>query len=173
MLHMIQKCSIIKVLGVFFREPREVHFVREISREIGLAPTSVRKHIVELEKEELIMKKKAKPFDGYVANRDDERFLFYKRVWNINSLFELNEKLIGSFHPKAIVVFGSYSRGEDVEESDIDIMIISKVKKEINLGKFERELKRKINIMVVDSIGKLEKRIQSKIRNGIVLHGEI
>ena len=168
---MEQKCSYLKVLEVFFIEPTTTHFIKEIGKKINLAPTSVRNHIKDLFAKNLIKKKKAKPFDGFIANRENEEFIFYKRVYNLYSLKELSKFLTSSFWPKLIVVFGSYARGEDIEESDIDILIISKTKKEINLEKFEKKLKKKINLLIIDKLEKLDKSIIKKIYNGIVLHG--
>ena len=158
---------------MFFREPTSAHFMREIGKKINLAPTSVRNNIKEMERADLIKIKELKPFNGFSANRDNEQFLFYKKVYNFYTLYGLKKKLIESFHPKAIIVFGSYSRGEDIETSDIDVLIISKVKKEINLEKFEKEIMREINILVVDNLNKLDEKIQKKIRNGFMLYGEI
>jgi DNA-binding MarR family transcriptional regulator len=45
---MVQKCSLIKVSEVFFAEPTTTHFIKEISKKINLAPTSVRKNIKDL-----------------------------------------------------------------------------------------------------------------------------
>ena len=80
MYMMEQKCSLINVLKVFFIEPNTVHFIKEISRNINLAPTSVKNHIKTLLKENLIKTKQAKPFNGFIANRENDDFLFYKRV---------------------------------------------------------------------------------------------
>ncbi len=170
---MIQKCSLLRVLEVFYKEPITIHFIREISREINLATTSVRNNINSLKKEELIIEKKSKPFNGYVANRDNEKFLFLKRAYNLSTLYELKEIIENSIHPLAIILFGSYSKGEDIEPSDIDILVLSKVKKEINLESLEKKLKRKINIIIVKDLKEFDKPMIKKIYNGIVLHGEI
>lgn len=170
---MIQKCSNIRVLEVFFKEPTTIHFIREIGREINLAPTSVKIIVNELLKSGLIATKKSKPFDGYISNRENELFLFYKRAYNLSTLYELKQLIIESLHPKAIIFFGSYSRGEDIETSDIDLVIISNISKNIKLKSLEEKLKRKINIMVVDDLKKFDKPIIKRIYNGIVLHGEI
>lgn len=170
---MIQKCSFINVLEVFFQEPTSIHFIREISKKINLASTSTRNNIKELLKSNLIIKKKSSPFDGFIANRDNEDFLWYKKAYNLYSLNSVAKEIINSIHPKAIVLFGSYSKGEDIESSDIDIVIISKVKKDINLSLFERKLKRTINLMIIDNLRLLDQNIQKKINNGIVLYGEI
>ena len=41
----------------------------------------------------------------------------------------------------AIILFGSYSRGEDIASSDIDIAIIGAKKKESSFFQFEKRLK--------------------------------
>ena len=168
---MLQKCTLIKVLEVFFVEPTTIHFVKEISKRIKLAPTSVRNHIKWLLKNNLIKREKAKPFAGFVANRDCEDFIFYKRVYNLYSLKELAEFLVSSLYPKVLVVYGSYVIGEDTEWSDIDIFILSKTKKELDLKRFESKLKRKIHLLTVDNLSKLDKNMLKKIYNGIVLYG--
>lgn len=168
---MVQKCSLLKVLEVFFIEPTTIHFVKEISKKIKLAPTSVRNHIKELLKEGLIKRKKAKPFNGFIANRENDSFIFYKRVYNLYSLKNLIDFLVKSYYPKLIVVYGSYSLGEDVENSDIDIFILSKSKKEVNLKEFEEKLKRKIHLLITKDLEKLDTRLRKKVWNGIVLYG--
>lgn len=170
---MVQKYIYIKVLKVFFEEPNEIHFIKEISRKINLAHTSVRLIIKDLISENLILKKKSKPFDGYVANRENDDFIYYKKIYNLFSLNELKKELIETIAPNAIVLFGSYSKGEDIESSDIDILILSKSKKEINVSNFEKKLKRMINIMQINNLSKLDKNIIKKINNGIILYGEI
>ncbi|GIU68252.1 MAG: hypothetical protein KatS3mg001_102 [Candidatus Pacearchaeota archaeon] len=168
--HMV-KCSYIRVLEVFFREPTTIHFIKEISKKIKLAHPSVRNYIRELTKKGLIIKRKSKPFDGYVANRENDSFIWLKMSYNILSLKELRDKIINELHPKAIILFGSYLRGEDVESSDIDFFVVSKIKKEIDFSKFESVLKRRIRVIILDDFSKLDKNIQKKIKNGLVLYG--
>jgi predicted nucleotidyltransferase len=170
---MIQKCSYLAVLEIFFKEPNNMHFIREISKKINLAHTSVRKNIKDLIKDRMILKKKSKPFDGYVANLENEMFLFYKRVYNLYSIYDLRNFLIESLSPKAIVLFGSYATGRDREESDIDILIISKTNKILNVSKFEKGLQREINIICVNSLNKIDKPLKEKIINGISIYGGI
>lgn len=170
---MVQICSLLDVLAVFFREPARIHFIKEISREIKLAHTSVRNHIRRLENEGLIIKKESKPFDGYVANRENEKFIHFKQSYNFLSVYELKSCLVESLHPKAIIVFGSYSRGEDIEESDIDLLIVSKVQKSIALDKFEKKLGRKINLAFVKNLNALNKNVRDNVLNGWVIYGGI
>ena len=169
---MIQKCNYGRVLEIFFKEPTKIHFIREISKIISLAQTSVRNHIKEIEKEGLIIKKESNPFDGFVANRENEKFLSYKQIYNLYSLFDI-EKEIRESGPKAIILFGSYQKGEDIEESDIDILIISKVKKEINLEKYEKKLLRKVHLTLIKDINELDDNLKNNIKNGWIIYGKI
>ena len=169
---MVQLCSRMKVLEIFFIEPTKIHFIKEISKRINLAHTSVRKYIKEFLKEGLIKKKEASPFNGFVANRENEDFIYYKRIYNLYSLKKMTYTIINKLYPKTVILFGSYSRGEDTEASDIDLIIISK-SKNIKLDNFEKELKREINAIIISRLDKLEKNMIKKIYNGIVLYGEI
>ena len=167
------KCSYDRVLEVFFKEPIKIHFIKEISKKISLAHTSVRNHVREIEKNGLIMKKHAKPFDGFISNRESERFLFEKQIYNLYSLFEVKMELVLKLAPKAIILFGSYQKGEDIEESDIDLLVISKVKKEVVLEKYEKKLERKIHITFIGDIAELEKNLKDNVKNGWILYGKI
>jgi predicted nucleotidyltransferase len=170
---MIHKCSYLNILEIFFKEPTTIHFIREIGRKINLAQTSVRNHIKDQKINNLVISKKSKPFNGYIANRENEDFVFYKQAYNFYSLLELKKLIVNTLQPKAVIIFGSYSRGEDLEESDIDILIITKVKKEVETKKLEKKMSRKINLIYKESLENLEEPIKSKVLNGWVIHGEI
>lgn len=170
---MTQKCSLIAVLEIFFKEPTQIHFIKEIGKKINLAPTSVKNNTEALLKEELIKKINSKPFNGLIANRENQKFLDYKQVYNLFSLIQLKEEIINKIGPKTIILFGSYQRGEDIENSDIDVLIISKIKKNLNLSIFEKNLSRKIHLTFADNLEKLEKGIKENVKNGWVIHGRI
>ncbi len=168
---MVQKSSFLAVLEVFFTEPTSIHFIKEIGRQIDLAPTSVRASIISLLKLKLIKNKKGRPFDGFVADRENEDFIYYKRVYNLYAVKELKHAIVEANYPALLVLFGSYSIGEDVEISDIDIFVLSKTRKEMNFKEFEKKLKRAINVMIVDDFDAIDDDIKKKIINGIVLYG--
>ena len=167
---MVQKNSYLETLKIFFQEPTNIHFIKEISKKINIAPTSIRNNIKQILEEKLIIPKKSKPFDGFIANRNNEKFIFAKRIYNLSSLEEIKNYIEKNIFPKLFLVFGSYSLGEDIENSDIDLIIISKSKK-IDLSKFEKKLKKEINLIIVDNLNKLEKPILNKAYNGFVLCG--
>lgn len=172
MFSMVQKCSLWKVFEVFVDEPLKIHYIKEIAKKINLAPTSVKNHLITLSKENLIIKKKGERFFGFIANREKD-FLFYKKIFNIMKIKEsgLLDFLINSLYPQTIILYGSYFRGEDIEDSDIDFLIISKTEKRLEIEKFEKDLKRKIHIITEPNLKKLPEEFKSEVINGLVLYG--
>ena len=173
---MLQKCSILKVANVFFNEPTKEHYLIEISKKSKLAHTSVKKHLLTLKElsviKESIEEKGNRKFPLYKANLENKTFKFYKKVYNITKLKELGliEFLKNKLMPKSIILFGSYSRGEDIEDSDIDIFIECK-KEEIDISKFKKHLNRNIQLHFKDNFKEYSKELKNNILNGIILDG--
>jgi predicted nucleotidyltransferase len=164
--------SVWNVFEVFSNEPLKIHFIKEISRKINLAPTSVRKHLETLEKQNILLKKQGDRFKGYIANRDSEEFLFSKKVLNIYKIYQsrLVDYIYDVCVPNSIILFGSFSIGEDIEKSDIDIFVESKEKK-LDLSKFKKILNKEINLFFNPDINKLNNELKNNILNGTVLKG--
>ncbi len=173
---MLQKSSTFSVLEQFFNEPTKQHYLMELARAIPLAHTSVSRILKELEKEKIINKKlqvkNSRTFPVYQANINLEKYKQYKKIHNLQSIFEsgLIQTIQSQVFSETTVLFGSYSRGEDTETSDIDIFIQGK-EKNINTQKFEKLLHRKIQIHFAKNITKLPKELQLNIINGILLDG--
>ncbi len=169
---MIQKCSVWKVFAHLAKNPAKRYQVRELSREINLAPTSINLHLKELENSNLAKREKIGIYWSYKANFDDENFRFYKKILNLINIKEsgIIMGLENIATPDAIVLFGSYAKGEDTEKSDIDIFLLAK-EKGINLGKYEAKLGRAIHLFFSEDLNKLPNELQNNILNGIILSG--
>ena len=72
-----------------------------------------------------------------------------------------------------IILFGSYARGEDGKGSDIDIAVIGRKEKQLDLKKFEKTLNREIIVQFYDSWKKIHEHLRNNILNGIVLSGSV
>ena len=161
---------------VFFINPDKIHYLMDISRKIGIAHTSVKSNLVKLIKlgliEEVKEKKGTRIFPVYMAKKEDKSFRKYKKMHNLSFLLEskLIEFIEEKLAPKCIVLFGSYSRGEDTENSDIDIFVECK-KEELNVKSFEKNLGRKIELHFSESFASYPKELKNNIINGIVLTG--
>lgn len=173
---MIQKSSIEKCMAFFCDYPSNDHTLKDISLGIDLAHTSVKKAVMDLKKQDLVKvkteKKGARIFPLYSANFNNMNFKKYKTLFNLRKLLDsgLINFLSDLIMPRAIVLFGSYLKGEDTEESDIDIFIESKEEK-LNLSKFEKILKRKIQIHFKQDFNDYPRELKNNILNGYVLYG--
>lgn len=169
---MLKKDNRTKILNIFLEDPLEQFQLREISRKTKLAPKSVKNYLKELEKENIIKKIIYKNYPVYKANRENEQFILLKRLNNIKEIEEsgilkyLEDKCI----PDTIILFGSFSKGEDIKNSDIDLFLQAK-EQTINLAKYESKIHRKISLFFSENFNKLSKELKNNIANGIILKG--
>ena len=170
---MIEKSTIQKVLAVFFDNPSREFHLRELSRLLKLSMPTIISATDKLAKESLILKKKGKVITKVMANRSYIDFARLKRLHNLELIYKsgiMNHFSESYNQPKAIILFGSFSRGEDIEKSDIDIAIITNKKLNLNLQKYENILKKVISVHEVN-LDKISKEFKSNLANGIVLEG--
>ena len=161
-----------KVLIPIFKYPTKGLGIREISRLSSVSHPSVLKIINGLAKEGMVRVEKREKLHLVKGNFENEDFLELKRLYNLLSLKELTDFLKERFDPEVIMVFGSYSKGTDFEESDIDIYMGSK-KFKINprdLKKFEEKLARRIDIFTGNLKG-FPDELKENIINGVKLWG--
>ena len=165
-----------KVLEIFFISPNKENYLMDISRSVGLAHTSVKDNLSKLVKmgliNEAILKKGERKFPVYKADVGSSQFKRHKIIYNLTALFEsgLVDFLVKKLAPNTILVFGSYRRGEDSEDSDIDLFVEA-VEEKINLSSFEKNLRRRIQLHFKENFTKYPKELKNNIINGIVLHG--
>ena len=157
---------------MFFDNPTKEFNARELSRKTGLSIFSVLEAIKKLSKEGLISAQKKGNMKIVKASYSDV-FIRSKRIRNLEKVYDskIIEYLSEAYEkPEAIILFGSYSRGDDIENSDVDIAIITKDHKNLNTEKFEKMLSRKISIHEID-LKKVSKEFHNNLINGIVLEG--
>jgi predicted nucleotidyltransferase len=148
-----------------------------ISRELGVSQTAVAKAIPVLEKSDYINVKKDKMSGRWDISlkRENKKVINLKRVLNLKMLYksQLIDYLEESFPGTTIILFGSYSKGEDTNKSDIDITIVGSAKKELNLVRFNKTLEKTIFLHFFESFSKIPKELKENICNGIVFSGGI
>ena len=98
--------------------------------------------------------------------------MLYKKISIIYDLESsgLVDELWEELSPEAIILYGSYARGESIENSDVDIFIIGKEKK-VSLEKFEKRLNKKVHLMFESDIKNISKELKNNLVNGIILRG--
>jgi|SRR3989338_7672349 len=170
---MIEKSTIWKILEIFFENPSKEFHLRELSRLLKLSMPTIITATDILSKKRLITKIKGKVLTKVQSNREDINFIRYKRLRNLESIYTsgIVDYLSNAYnHPKNIILFGSYSRGDDIERSDIDIAICTNKRLNLNLEKYGRILKKRINIHEID-LNKATEEFKANLANGIVLEG--
>ena len=168
---MLTKDNRFRVLRTFFDYPEKEFHIRELARITKLSPPGIMKIVKSLEKEHLLISKKGNIITSIHASKS-EKFLQLKRFINLYNIYECGfiEFLIDEFSPNAIVLFGSYAKGDDISTSDVDIFVLAK-EKEIELKRYEIILKRKINILFESDIKTVPKELLNNIINGVVVYG--
>ena len=111
-------------------------------------------------------------------NRDNPEIFILKKINNLKFLYGsgLVKHVSSKFPGSTIIVFGSYSYGEDTEDSDIDLAIIGYSERDIGnkeLKMYEKRLERKIQLHFFKSINEINKNLRENIINGLVLEGAI
>lgn len=148
-----------------------------MAKELKVSPTAISKAIKYLEKENLAKVVKSKTMNLILIelNRDNIKAMQMKRVENLKQIYEsgLIEELEGTFQGATIILFGSFSRGDDTISSDIDLAVIGRKEKEVDLRKLENMFKRKIIINFYPNLKDIHKNLRENICNGIVLSGGV
>ncbi len=161
-----------RVFEVFFKNPTQTFHIRELAKLTKSSHTGAAKVLRKLEKEKLIKKVREAVTIDYTADLDSKKFHTRKQEYNIKSLAKLIDFLSEKYNePEAIALFGSYATGYDTETSDVDILIITPKQLDLDLRRFEKDIKRKISIHEVKDLTKASKEFRNNLANGIVLYG--
>ena len=150
---------------------------RQISKILEVTPPAVMKALPALEKENLIKIQQDKETKRWSIelNRDHHKIMQLKRADNLKQIYEsgLADFLEKEFAGATIILFGSYSRGEDLINSDMDIAVIGRKDRLIDTANYEKLLERTININFYDSFKKIHKHLKENLCNGIMLTGGV
>ncbi len=167
-----------KVSELFWKYPEKEFSLSDIAKEAGVAKANLGVILALLERIGFLKIEKLKKIWRVKANQESWIFKRTKIVYNLNFIYNsgLSDFLISKYHPKSIILFGSFRKGEDNSNSDIDIAIESIMSKghEIislaDLVSFEKDIGRKIQIHEFNSKN-IDKNLFNNIANGIILWG--
>ena len=175
MLTLIDNSKRWQIVKFFLDHPTLNVHLRSLAKKLRISATWIAKSLPSLEKAGFLSVARNPEIKllSICANRDS---LSFKRLKISSNLFYLHEsgfldKLINLYHkPEAIILFGSYRKGEDTEESDIDFGVITSLKVQPDWVQFEKKIHRKIKVLELKKV-KIEAEFKSTLANGIVLYG--
>jgi len=162
-----------RILKLFFENPTGSFHLREIAHLTGVSPATVSRKLKILVSSKFLKVVRSKPIFEVKANLDLREFVEAKKNHNIKVLIEsgILDFLIQKYnHPEAIILYGGYAKGEDIEKSDVDIAIITSKKLAPPLEKFEKELKRRIHLLEIN-YDEIKPTLMNNLANGVILFG--
>ena len=168
-----------KVVQLFYRFPEKEFSLSDIAKEAEVAKANLGAILVSLEALGLIKVEKLTKIWRVKANQENWFFKRSKIVYNLNFIYQsgLTEFLNQSYnHPRVIILFGSFRKGEDTSTSDIDIAIESDLARDYKvlglrqLVDFEKTIGRSIQIHEFNRQS-IDRGLFNNIANGIVLMG--
>lgn len=144
----MHELKFIKFVEFFLLNPYKEFYIRELAKKLKISPFATKKYADILVKECLILEEKKANLRYLKANINN---LFYKHLKVSYSIRQLLKSGLIDFlknnlaNVTSIILFGSIAKGEDSDESDVDILIIGK-QKHLSLNEFQNKLGKKITL---------------------------
>ncbi len=163
-----------RIKNLIFEKPEKWAHIREIARELKISPETARKLAVKLKKDGIAESRKEGNMLQFRAGMENEKYRREKMLHNLKTAYDsgIVDFLDKFYRPHAIILFGSYARGEDISSSDADIGVITSSKKRPDLGIFEKRLHRRIELSLFTR-KEVSGEFFTNIINGITLKGMI
>ncbi len=147
--------------------------VRQYARMMKITPPTASSLLKFYEMEGLLLSEKDRNYIMFYANRDSQIFIGLSRLYWQFKLNDLVLFLDSKLTSPTIVLFGSLSKAEAKPDSDIDLAIFAH-KKAVDLGHYEKKLKRKVQVFWYNSLKDIvSKELANNIINGHVLTGRM
>lgn len=148
---------------------------RDIAKALKVSPTTVASSTKELKGRNIIKVEKTKTINFVSLNMDEKTTIDLKKIENLRNIYTsgLSDYLFEEIPGTTIILFGSYSRGEDSKNSDIDFAVVGRKDKTLSLDKFEQILNRRININFYESWAKINKHLKNNILSGTTISGGV
>lgn len=161
-----------KVLSLFLEHPYGEYINMDIRKAIKISRSGINYALRDLTKAGYLLRRAKGNTHFYSLQRKHPVIKQLKALKNVHSLLPLIDRL--KELSSTIILYGSSARGEDNEDSDIDLFLISHSKKEIADIINQFKSKRKIQFTVkttlnYDEMKKTDPYFYSEINSGIVL----
>ncbi len=163
---------------LFFNYSTKQWHFEELVKESCLSRAQTNEWLQRLLKEKLIKRvKERNKMPYYIAEYSNPTFQMQKRIYAMLQFEKtgLLEHLSTLKHAKTVIIFGSFSRADWHNESDIDLFIYGKAD-DFEKGLFEKRLKREIQVFQYENpamLKRLEPSVIPNILAGIHVKGTI
>lgn len=147
MIREFKKYQGVNVLNFFLENPDLDIHIKELSRRLKISPATSKKFCNLFNNENILTSEKKGNSIFFKLNNSDNYIQLLKKTYAISKIKE-NWKKVSVDGLKSVVVYGSYASGEYSNNSDIDLLLITR-KRDINnsfILKFQNKIKREVNI---------------------------
>ncbi|HLC57124.1 MAG TPA: nucleotidyltransferase domain-containing protein [Candidatus Nanoarchaeia archaeon] len=178
-LKLYEETAKAKVSEVLFRYPEKEFSLSDLAREAGVAKANLGGILKAFQEAGLISIEKLSKLWRIKADQTNWLYTRSKIVYNLNFIYQIGvvEFLVDYFkNPKAIILFGSFRKGEDLSNSDVDIAVESdevndyKITGLREMLEYEKILGKKIQIHLFNRRN-ININLFNNIANGILLWG--
>ncbi|MBM3232430.1 hypothetical protein FJZ21_03600 [Candidatus Pacearchaeota archaeon] len=162
----------------FFGYPEVKTTLSELANELGISKKTASKVVTELANEKFLNVEQIGKAWRISCNIQHPYNKILKIGYNLSNVYnsgiiEEIYKIIGN--PKAIILFGSYRKGDDIGSSDLDIAVEIVGNSELhikNIGKINMGYRKNVPVNLhVFTRNKIDLNLFANIANGIVLDG--
>ena len=154
------------ILSKLVMNPNHSLYIRQLSKELGLTFSVVYKEIEKLKSLGLVTEERRGRIRLFTINRNSVIYDELRRL--LLKTTALGQQLKSSLpeleKAKYVLIYGSVARGEELETSDVDLLIIGNIAEEnliAGIRKVEKEIGREINY-ILWSEREFEKRVKTK-----------
>jgi len=134
--------NIIKILSFFFRNQTKEFSQIELLKKIKIAKATMIKWLSVLINEDILFMKKIGATNLYRLNNDETLVKQLKILFTLSELGVLKD--LSKKYESDFYVYGSSARGENVEKSDIDLLIIGNLDKSLVMKEI-KDISERIN----------------------------
>ena len=153
------------ILALFYEEPSLQMTVRQIAARTKINRSTVQRSLKVL-RDEGVLSTENHWLDSW-QNQLKKSHYYVEKIAKSGLVDYLETELAAS----AIILFGSFRKGESVKGSDIDIFVEGAREKKLDLRPFEKELGHPIQLFVKPKITALPPHLLNSVVNGIKLRG--
>jgi predicted nucleotidyltransferase len=144
----------IKLLQIFFSEPREIFYVRQLVRKTGEEINAVRRELARMEERGLVKKESRGNRIYYEFNKSypfyEELLQLVTKTTGLGQQIIKNKNKIGKI--KFIMLSGRFVRQKEHRQQDVDLLVVGEVvlpQLAAVIRSFESQLGREINYTVM------------------------
>jgi len=142
-----------ELLVLYFTNPDKKYYLRELERMLSFSVGNIRRELIKLENTGLFLSENKGNLLYYYLNQSYPLFNELKSIiFKTSGVPKMLQNILEKFKGiSQAFIYGSFAKGEEREDSDIDLLIIGKVDEDKlieEICKLEKKLQREINYTI-------------------------